>query len=342
MGAAMKRRDFILGLGGAALCLNAARGQQNPPIIQHSTTKKRIAQVVPSTKVDEMKADPVTKPFFDELKRLGYVEGENLIVERYSGEGRLERYESLAHEVVDTKPDLIFTTGTPLTLRFKAATSTIPIVTFTGDPIRFGIVSSIARPGGNITGVSVDAGVEIWSKRLEMLAEAVPKLVNVVYISTRPNLNGPGARATQEAAKKLGISLVYATLGSPTTEAEYRRVFDSIQRDQVDGIIFSAEFEHFPHRLLLVQLVRQIRLPAIHEVSDYVEAGGLMSYGLDVKPAVRTMAMKAAEILKGANPGDMPYVQEVRFELVINLKTAKALGLELPPSLLARADRLIE
>src|SRR6266446_8901820 len=98
----------ILGLGGAAMCSNAARGQQNPPIIQHSTTKKRIAQVVPSTKVDEMKADPVTKPFFDELKRLGYVEGENLIVERYSGEGRLERYDSLAHEVVDTKPDLIW------------------------------------------------------------------------------------------------------------------------------------------------------------------------------------------------------------------------------------------
>lgn len=143
----MKRRDFILGLGGAALCLNAARGQQNPPITQHSTTKKRIAQVVPSTKVDEMKADPVTKPFFDELKRLGYVEGENLIVERYSGEGRLERYDSLAHEVVDTKPDLIWAAGTPLTLRLKAATNTIPIVTITGDPIRFGIVSNIARPG---------------------------------------------------------------------------------------------------------------------------------------------------------------------------------------------------
>jgi putative tryptophan/tyrosine transport system substrate-binding protein len=213
----MKRRDFILGLGGAALCSNAARAQQNPRITQYSTTKKRIAQVVPSTKVDEMKADPVAKPFFDELKRLGYVEGENLIVERYSGEGQLERYDSLAHEVVDTKPDLIWIVGTPLTLRFKAATNTIPIVTFTGDPIRFGIVPNIARPGGNITGVSVDAGVEIWGKRLEMLAEAVPKLVNVVYISTRPNLNGAGARATQEAAKKLGISLVYATLGSPTT-----------------------------------------------------------------------------------------------------------------------------
>ena len=338
----MERRDFILGLGGAALYSNAARGQQNSPIAQHSTTKKRIAQVVPSTKVEDMQADPNTRLLIDELKRLGYVEGENLIVERYSGEGRLERYESLAHEVVDTKPDLILTAGTPLTLRFKAATSTIPIVTITGDPIRFGIVSSIARPGGNITGVSVDAGVEIWSKRLEMLAEAVPKLVNVVFISTQGGWNGAGGRATREAAQKLGISLVNAPLGSPVTEAEYRRVFDSIQRDQVDGIIFSAEFEHYPHRFLMVQLVQQIRLPAIHEASDYVEAGGLMSYGLDVKPAVRTMAMKAAEILKGANPGDMPYVQEVRFELVINLKTAKALGLELPVALLARADRLIE
>jgi putative ABC transport system substrate-binding protein len=342
MGAVMKRRDFILGLGGAALCSNAARGQQNSPFPQQSTTKKRIAQVVPATKVEVLKDDAPARVYFDELKRHGYVEGENLTVERYSGEGRLERYESLAREVVESKPDLIYTAGTPLTLQFKAATNTIPIVTMTGDPVRFGIVSNIARPGGNITGVSVDAGVEIWAKRLEMLSEAVPKLGNAVYLSTKPNLNGPGAKATQEAAKKLGISLVYATLGSPVTEAEYRRAFDSIQRDQVDGIIFSAEFEHYPHTSAIVQLVQQIRLPTIHEVSSFVEAGALMSYGLDWKPAVRMLAIKSAEILKGANPGDMPYVQEVRFELVINVKTGKSLGLELPPELLARADRLIE
>ena len=161
-----------------------------------------------------MQADPNNRVFFEELKRLGYVEGENLIVERYSGLGRLERYKSLAHEVVDTKPDLICSVGAPLTLRFKAATSTIPIVAITGDPIRFGIISSIARPGGNITGVSTDAGVEIWGKRLAILAEAVPKLVNVVYISTQRNWNSAGGRATQEAAQKLGISLVNALLGS--------------------------------------------------------------------------------------------------------------------------------
>ena len=338
----MKRRDFILGLGGAVLCSNAARGQQTPPTAQHSTTKKRIAQVVTAMKVADMQSDPYIRVIFDELKRLGYVEGDNLIVERYSGEGRRERYESLAHEVVDTKPDLILTAGAPLTFQFKATTNTIPIVALTGDPVRLGIVSSLARPGGNITGVSVDAGPEIWGKRLEILAEAVPKLVNVVYISTQANWNGFLGRATQEAAQKLGISLVNAFVGSPATEAEYRRLFDSIQRDQVDGILFSAEFEHYAHRFLLAQLVQQIRLPSMHDNSVYVEAGGLMSYALDLKAANRTLAMQVAEVLKGANPGDMPYIQAVRFELAINLKTAKALDLELPATLLASADRVIE
>jgi putative tryptophan/tyrosine transport system substrate-binding protein len=155
----MKRRDFILGIGGAALYSNAARGEQASPIAQHSTTKKRIAHVDPAMKVEDMQAN--ARPFFDELKRLGFVERENLVVERYSGDGRIERYQSLAHDVVATKPDLIISVGPP-NPPSKAATDTIPIIAVTGDPIRFGIVSNIARPGGNITGVSVDAGVEIW------------------------------------------------------------------------------------------------------------------------------------------------------------------------------------
>ncbi|MDI1266202.1 MAG: ABC transporter substrate-binding protein [bacterium] len=336
----MKRRDFILGLGSAALCSNAARGQQASGAGQLSATKKRVAHVDPALKVEDMKV--VAGPFFDELKRLGYVEGENLVVERYSGGGRIERYQSLAQEVVETKPDLILSIGAPLTGRFKAVTSTIPILAVTGDPIRFGIVTNIARPGGNITGVSVDAGVAIWGKRLEILAEAVPKLARVAYVSTRGNLNSAGGKATEEVAKKLGISLVPAPVDSPVTEAEYRRVFDSIQRDQIDGIFFSAEFEHQPHRRLAIQLVQQIRLPAVHIFPDDVEAGALMSYALDAKAAFRTMSAQAVEILKGANPGDMPYVQGVHYELAINLKTAKALGLELPATLLARADKVIE
>ena len=329
----MKRREFLLAAAMLAPAMRYAMAQQPAP-------KKRIAYVDPALSLEVMQA--VSRPFFDELKRLGYVEGENLIAERYSGGGRIGRYQSLAQEIVDTKPDLILSIGTPLTTLFKASTNTIPIIAATGDPIRFGIVSNIARPGGNITGVSVDAGVEIWGKRLEILSEAVPRLVRVVYISTQGNLDSAGGKATQEVAQKLGISLVPAPVKSPVNEAEYKRVFDSIQRDQVDGVIFSAEFEHQPHRFLLIQLLQQIRLPAIHIFPGDVEAGALMSYALDPKLVFPTMAKQAAQILNGGNPGDMPYVQVVRFELVINLKTAKALGLELPATLLARADRVIE
>lgn len=335
----MRRRDFIVGLGTAAMCSSAAQGQQKP-LAQPSATKKRMAHVDPALNVESMQA--ASRPFFDELKRLGYVEGENLTVERYSGSGRMERYQSLAQEVVDTKPDLILSVGSPLTGRFKSFTNTIPIIAVTGDPIRFGIVSNIARPGGNITGVSVDAGVEIWGKRLEILSEAVPSLTRVVYLSTQGNLESAGGKATQEVARKIGIFLVPAPVKSPVNEEEYRKVFGAIQRDQVDGLIFSAEFEHQPHRFLLIQLLQQIRLPAIHIFPDEVEAGALMSYALDPKPALRTMAKQAAEILNGANPGDIPYEQVVHFELAINLNTAKGLGLELPAPLLARAEKVIE
>ena len=146
---------------------------------------------------------PYAQAFREELDRRGYVKNKNLIVDVYSGEGRIDHYDDLAREVVGTNSDVIVSYGTPLTLRLKAATSTIPIVALTGDPIRFGIVSNIARPGGNITGVSVDAGVEIWGKRLELLAEAVPKLVNVNFVSTPGGWIGPGGRAAQGAGAEV-------------------------------------------------------------------------------------------------------------------------------------------
>ena len=239
----MRRRDFFLAAAMLAPTMRLASAQQPPKT-------KRIATVYPSIKVADARSDPNSILFLEEMKRLGYVEGTNLIIDRYSAEGQTDRYGDLAREVVSTHPDLISTTGTPLTLRFKAATSTIPIVTMTGDPIRFGIVSSIARPGGNITGVSVDAGLEIWAKRLELLAEAVPKLVNLVFVSTPAGWNGAGGRGLREAAPKIGISLVPATLGATINEVEYRRIFDSIQRDQVDGIMISEEGRALPPSVL--------------------------------------------------------------------------------------------
>jgi putative tryptophan/tyrosine transport system substrate-binding protein len=331
----MKRRDFLLATAMLVPSLRYAEAQQ-------PDRKKRIAAVQASTRPENLR-DSAYLAFANELRRVGLIEGENVIIERYFGEGRLDRYESIAREIVATNPDLIYAGGTPLTLKLKAATNTIPIVTMTGDPIRFGIVASLARPGGNITGVSVDAGVEVWGKRLALLAQAVPGLKRVAFISTQGGWNGLGGRATQDAASTLGISLTSVLLTSPYNEAEYRRVVSSVQRDQFDGVMLSDENEHNPHRLLVAQLVQQNRLPAIFIFRDQTEAGGLMSYSWDVKAAIRRNAEQMAEILlRGANPAEMPYFQEKNFELVINLKAAKELGLDVPAGLVAGAAAVIE
>jgi putative ABC transport system substrate-binding protein len=198
--------------------------------------KKRLAAIVTGKVEDSrMRVTPHATFFFEELKRLGYVEGENLIVDRW--QYQQSRRDEIAREVVDTKPDVIACSGTPMTLSLKAATTTIPIVASTGDPIQFGIVSNLARPGGNVTGVSVDAGVEVWAKRLELLSGAVPKLVNVVFVSTEWAWTAAGGQAVRDAAQKLGISLVRGTVSSPHGEAEYRSAFSSLQPDQLDGLI---------------------------------------------------------------------------------------------------------
>ena len=308
---------------------------------QQSATKKRLAAIVYDVESARIGRSPLATVFFEELQRLGYVEGENLIVDRWQYQsGRLDE---IARKVVETNPDVIESPGTPMTLRLKAATTTIPIVAITGDPIRFGLISNLARPGGNITGVSVDAGVEVWAKRLELLSNAVPKLVNVVFVSSEGVWTSAGGQVVRDAAQKLGISLVRATLSSPYGEAEYRSAFSSIQRDQLDGLILSDEGQVLlPQKSLLVQLIQQLRLPAIYPYRDLAEAGGLMSYSSDLKSVARRQAAQIVEILRGANPGDIPYSQAVRFELVVNLKTAKELGIEIPAGLVAGAAAVIE
>jgi len=280
--------------------------------------------------------------FLNELSRLGFTEGQNLIIDRYSAEGRGERYGDLSRELLSKGPDVIWSLGSPLTRELKAATSAIPIVAFTGDPVRFGLISSLAHPGGNITGVSADAGLEIWGKRLALLVEAVPKIARALFVSSPGTWGNPGGLSVQEVARNLGISLENAPVGIVKDEAEYRRVFGLVERDKVDGITFAEETEAYAHRFLLVQLVAQLRIPAIYVYRDQTEAGGLMSYSYDIKSAIRTNARQVVDILRGASPSGMPYEQASRFELVINLKTAKALGLEIPANMLARADAVIE
>ena len=332
----MRRRHFIALIGGGMAWPLAAQAQQ-------SSRMKRIAVVSPAAKIDTMSATGhrIYRIFFEELSRLGYVEGQNLVVERYSGEGRTEHYAVLARDVVNTHPDLIYSLTTRLALNFKAATTTIPIVAVTADPVAGGLVSSLARPGGNITGVSVDAGIDVLAKRLALLLEATSKLSNARFLVSQLSWERFVGAAVREASKRLGITLAGQPMSS-FNEQEYQRVFSSMEHERVDGILVSDEAEHFTFRQLLVELAAKTRIPASYAYREHVELGGLMAYSFDLEDVFRSSARQVAEILKGANPGDTPVRQATRFQLVINAKTAKAIGLEMPSALLLRADEVIE
>ena len=333
----MRRREFIRLVGGVAAWPFAARAQQPAKM-------KRIAIVSPATKVDDMNITGIRvyRAFFEELRRLGYVEGQNLIVERYSGEGRTERFDSLTREVVSTSPDLIFPVATVLTQKFKLATSTIPIVAMTGDPVASGLVNSMARPGGNITGATVDAGPALHGKRVEFLVEASPRSSNARFLGSQSSWDNPGGSAVREAAKQAGISMALALLDSDINEAAYQHQFNAMEQDRVDALVVADQPENFTYRRLLVELAAKYRIPAIYPFREHAELGGLMSYSADLSDIFRRIANQIAEVLKGVGPAEIPVYQPTKFPLIINLKTAKALGLEIPASLLARADEVIE
>lgn len=334
----MRRREFITLFGGtAATWPYAARGQQ-------PARKKRIALVSPASKVSEMSLSGLSqyRAFFEELSHLGYVEGQNLEVERYSGEGRPERYSELVRDVVNTHPDVILAVAAHLSLAFKMATKTIPIVTIVNDPVALGLVVSIARPGGNITGVTIGAELELIGKRIGLLVEAMPKLSSVGYLVSRPYWEDLRGAAAREAANRAGISLKAAPLDSAFNEAEYRRAFRSMEQDRANALLVSDEAENLANRATIVELAAEDRIPAMYAYSDFVRVGGLMAYSTDLPDTFRRFANLVDKVLRGANPGDLPFYRPTKFELSINLKTAKMLGLEIPAMLLGRADEVIE
>jgi ABC-type uncharacterized transport system substrate-binding protein len=304
----------------------------------------RVALVHPATPAAELteEGSRYFKMLFSELRRLGYVEGKNLVVERRSAEGRTERFRNLAKEVVKLKPDIIVAVTSRLVQAFKAATVTIPIVGLTADPVAEGLVASLARPGGNITGVSITAGDEILGKHLQLLQEAVPTASRVAFLVPRAPWEGRYGRVMRDAAQRAGLTLVGAPLSDPIQETEYRRAFAAMSRERTQAVIVGDQAENFTHRRVIVDLATHWRLPAIYPFREFVELGGLMAYATDLADLGRQAAGYIDRILKGANPGDLPYQQPTKFELVINVKTAKTLGLSIPPSVLARADELIQ
>jgi putative ABC transport system substrate-binding protein len=335
----MRRRTFIAGLLVAA----AARRAQ----AQRTARVYRIARIYGAQPVAEAIKAKNTQGspawiFFEELRRLGFVEGQNLVYERYSAEGRTDQFSELARDVVRSNPDLIFTDQAALALALKAATTTIPIVAATGDPVAAGIVPSLARPGGNITGVSINAGPEISGKYVQLLREAVPGVSTVGYLASRRVWELPEGVAVQEAARRLQISLIGPPLDYPLDAAEYRRVVAAMAQAGARALIVHAQPQNSQNLRLIIELAEKGRLPAIYPFLVSVKLGGLMAYAADGVETLRQLANQIAQILRGASPGDIPFYQPTKFFLLINLKTAKALGIEMPASLVARADEVIE
>ncbi len=281
-----------------------------------------------------------SEAFRQGLRELGYVEGKNIVTEYRYAEGKRDRLPALAAELVRLKVDVIVTAGASATRAAKKATSTIPIVMAQdSDPVGKGIVASLARPGGNITGLSTLAP-EISGKQLELLKEIVPKLSRVAVLgtSTRPG-NAQTLREVELAAGAFKVEVRYLDVLDPK---KIETAFGAARKERVDAVLVLAGRILISHRTQVVELAVKSRLPAIYPFPVYVEAGGLMSYGVRRSDLFRRAATYVDKILKGANPAELPVEQPTKFELVINLKTAKDLGITIPPTLLLQATKVIK
>jgi putative tryptophan/tyrosine transport system substrate-binding protein len=324
----MKRRDFIALVGGAAAAWSlAARAQ-------HAGKTWRIAFIahVPSIIYEE--------PLFDDLRELGYVEGQNIIIERRYAEGRPERFQEFAAEMVRLKADLIITTTTPAALAARNATTTIPIVIPTAiDPVGTGLIASLAHPGGNITGGAILVG-ELAAKRLQLLKEVVPNLsrTGVLWNSANP-ANALALRETDGAARAIGVTLQSHEVKGPK---DFEVAFARMAEERLDALFVLDDALTIQYGKQIADFAMQKRLPSVFSAKDGVEAGGLMTYGPRYSEMMRRAASLVDKILRGAEPASLPMEQPTAFDLVINLKTANAIGLTVPPLLLARADEVIE
>src|SRR3954469_6879162 len=332
----MRRREFTAGI----LIISAMR----PARAQQRATQRRIAifhPAIPVALLTESGGGSAWRAFFGELRGLGYVEGQNLLIERYSAEGHHERYADIARKIVDSNPDLIVTGPNPAVLAFKAFNSTIPVVAFMIDPLKGGLIASLARPGGNLTGITLDPGIELWGKRLELLKEAVPSITSTAFLSMREGWEGSFGQAMSEIAARLGISLI-SMLPSAGTPAEIERVFAEMAGQRLGAVLITGEGDLYANRQLIAELARNYRMPTMCPYRDYVDAGGLMAYTVDLAELLRHMARGLHQILGGVRPGDIPIYQPTKFDLMINLKTARTLGLAMPVSLISRADEMID
>jgi putative ABC transport system substrate-binding protein len=323
------RRRLLLVAGATLVVPRLGRGQAKGRLA-------RIAILEDGTKGD---LEALWREFRARLRELGWVEGKNVsFIERFS-QGARGRLPALANELVTLAPDVIVAIATPATRAVMRATSTIPIIFITGDPLGVGLVSNLARPGCNATGQSIMA-VEVTTKWLEFLTELVPRTKKVAMLGQTSNRSiATVFKSLHDAAKSLDISV---RLLEATQPIEVDSAFQTMTRENFDGFIVVTAPVVLRHRRQIVDLAARYRLPGVYARDDYVKIGGLLSYAPDRLAIFRTMAEQVQLVLKGAKPGDLPVQQPAKFRLTINLKGAKALGLTVPQSILLIADKVIE
>jgi putative ABC transport system substrate-binding protein len=320
----MQRREFVTLIGSAAAWPLAARAQQPVKV----------------PRIGIIDNAPIWDPFRAGLRGLGYIEGRNIAIEYRSAEGKPDRLAAAAAELVRIPVDVIVTQGSPPTTAAKQATTTIPIVMIgIGDPVRAGFAASLARPGGNITGNTI-LGPDIAAKRLQLIKEVLPFVSRVAFLWNPDNAShAPHLEELQVAAPTLGLQLLPVAVRSSDG---FDGAFAAIASERVDAFLMTADPLHQLNIVRIIKFLANNRLPAMYQMKENVAAGGLISYGASLPDLFRRAATYVDKILKGAKPADLPVEQPTAFELVINLKTAKALGLDVSLSLQLRADEVIE
>jgi putative ABC transport system substrate-binding protein len=329
----MRRREVIAGLGAAAAWPLGARAQQ-------PGKSARIGYLVATARDDRL-ARKNLDAFRQELRELGYIEGQNLVIEQRFAERDFNRLPQLAAELVRLRVDIIVASPTPAAVAAKKATDTVPIVMLnTGDPVGLGLVASLARPGGNVTGLSYSVGLETFGKGLELLKEAVPNLHRVAVLSN------PANPAHALAIKNIEIAARALRLERQLLEArrpdEFEAAFASMVKQHAGAVVIEPDTLMISHAARIAELAVGNQLASMHAYKEEVEAWGLMSYGPRFSEPWRRAAGFIDKLIKGASPAELPVQQPTKFELTINLKTAHAIGLTIPPTLLARADEVIE
>ncbi len=334
--ARFNRRRFAALAGAAAAWPFAGRAQQAPA---------RVARIgyLATAPLESREQQQVIDAFRQGLRERGYVEGRDIVIEYRSAEAKFERLPDRAAELVRLGVDLIMTGPTPAARAAQRATSTIAIVAATmGDPVGDGLAASLARPGGNVTGLT-NLGPELTPKRLSLLKEALPEASRIAILwqpgAFAERVAGDMRRETEAAARALGVQLRFIGVSSP---GEIERAVATAAQERVDGLLVFAGPMFFIERRLIAELAQRHRLPAMFNVRDFAEAGGLIAYGASVVDLHRRAAIHVDKILKGAKPADLPVEQPTKFELVVNLKTARALGIAIPQSILVQADEVIE